>query len=408
MRLSRAKTRYRRSERLKQSARSDLVPRSASGSTSGALRPDRTSGGTRLLLLISLFILLALAGMFWLSRLQPNPNSLKFAPLGVSGTNSSIGQALPTHPEVGSSATTTNAEAPEISRLTFTSAGSEEEAAKLIKRMFEVNKPWLNPAAAALSYKLEITRSQTSVIPSKWRKPEHVQLGPFSVEPKPLPPPPTPISNDMDAATVAEHLSAAQQRLLRIGAELVTPIDYMANAPESYRLKMLGRTTWRSRPVIGVDVALDHWVQCRIGMDPDGRGGNVVYGWGYGTREVRILIDEEKSVPLLVIAYTAQGGKYDPRKGTTFEFDPDFLVVDGGLAPRSVAWHSYDNYRGRLRMELEFQVVNGVWIFKDGEERCGGFISSNPDLSPLARMDEALSVRRFQLTDVRVQGYRKN
>jgi hypothetical protein len=48
-------------------------------------------------------------------------------------------------------------------------------------------------------------------------------------------------------------------------------------------------------------------------------------------------------------------------------------------------------------MRLNFQAVNGVWIFRDGEERQGGLISSNPDLSPMRRLDEDLWVWKWEL-----------
>jgi hypothetical protein len=54
-------------------------------------------------------------------------------------------------------------------------------------------------------------------------------------------------------------------------------------------------------------------------------------------------------------------------------------------------------------MHLEFQAVNGMWIFKAGEERSGGLISSNPDLQPLQRLGADLIVLRFELKDLRLQ-----
>jgi hypothetical protein len=283
-------------------------------------------------------------------------------------------------------------EAVDHTKLTFVGSGSEAETKALVSRMFQVSKVWLDPAPTAATYLLQETMTVSSIDPRKRRKTEQKQHGPFSTTPMRLPLPAKLVTTGLSKEGRQNLDSVTERRLVRIGATLLTPLDYMANEPGSYKLKMVGQTTWKSRKVLGVDVEFDNWIQCRIGMGPQESSG-----WYYGTREVRFLIDAENAVPLMIIAYTAPGGHYDPRKGTTWDFDPKFIPVGSGLAPRSITWHSKDDFRGRFRMRLNFQAVNGVWIFRDGEERQGGLISSNPDLSPMRRLDEDLWVWKWEL-----------
>jgi len=178
----------------------------------------------------------------------------------------------------------------------------------------------------------------------------------------------------------------------------------MASDPASYTLRMVGRTTWKFRKVLAVDVVFPQGIQCRIGMGPHHHGSNDGYAWYYGVGEARLLIDAEKAIPLFIIAYTRPPyTKYDPRTATAWEFSPRFFKVNGGLAPRWLSWHSRDVYRGYFHDHLEFQVLSGVWIFNQGEFTSGHLISKNPDLKFLDRFKESALTERFQLADFRLE-----
>ena len=167
-----------------------------------------------------------------------------------------------------------------------------------------------------------------------------------------------------------------------------------------FDLHMVGQARWRFRRVVAIDVRFKPWMQCRIGMGPHQHGSNDGYAWYYGVQEARLFIDPDKAVPLYILAYTIEGNsKYDPKTGTIWEFNPKFFPVDGGLAPRSIAWYSLDRYRGWLRDRLEFQLVNGTWIFKRGQMRSGCYISKNPDRHGLERLNETVLTENFELVN---------
>jgi hypothetical protein len=168
---------------------------------------------------------------------------------------------------------------------------------------------------------------------------------------------------------------------------------------------MVGRTTWKFRRVVAVDVVFPGGIPCRIGMGPHEHGTNDGYAWYYGVQEARILIDAKKAVPLCIISYPCPPyTKYDPRTATTWDFSPDFFEVDGGLAPRWLKWHSHDVCRGYFWDLLRFQVVDGIWIFKNGVFQSGHLISRNPDFGFRERFTETALTVRFQLADFRLEG----
>ena len=280
----------------------------------------------------------------------------------------------------------------EHDKLVFTDAGELPNASALVTRMLEVNKPWLDPTPVAGSYLLEEVETHSGV-------PRRKQHGPYSIIASRLLPPSPPITGAMSDETRGKIQSNERRRLLRVGATVVSPLDYMWSEPGSYTLRMLGRTEWRGRRVIGVEVDFNRWVQCRIGMGPTRHGSNDGYKWAYGTRRVRLLIEPEKALPLLIIAYTSPGTtKYDAVRATTWEIEPEFYEVDGGLAPRSLRWRSNDEYRGQLRDRLDFQVIDGAWIFKQGEMRSGGVLSTNREI--VLRSD--LDVKQIELKSLRL------
>ncbi len=98
--------------------------------------------------------------------------------------------------------------------------------------------------------------------------------------------------------------------------------------------------------------------------------------FGSGQNSFEIEVDTERMVPLHI---------WDD-EGARWVIGPEFLEVDGGLAPRVVLYQE-EYYEPSFESRFEFQVVDGVWILKEGEA---------------GRPDDPSSIERFSLTDFRL------
>ena len=225
---------------------------------------------------------------------------------------------------------------PSVAKLRFAPWGSDTEAKGLVQRMLQVNKPWLEPRAVSAAYSLH--RSVTTYSLRHGIQHQTQLLGPYSIVP-------------------------GCKRALRVGSIVYTPLHVMVGTSTNYTVRMLGRTRWRGKPVIGVAVTFASLVACEIGMGGQ-TNGRCCYA-SYGGTNVLFLIDPAKGVPLLMrtssTLYLTAVSTF--QKETVLEFAPDFFEIDGGLAPRGFDWK--DNM-GAFREHQDFQIRGGAWIFNRG------------------------------------------
>lgn len=290
-----------------------------------------------------------------------------------------------------------------LTALNFSVPSAGPSAEDLLARVLATNRPWLAPAPAAVSYSLRETRRRHSPGSSRGDEPEKKIHGPFSAAVAPLPPTPSVVGAWMSDEAKEEVRNAAEQRLLRVGATLESPLHYLASGETAYDARMVGETTWKGTRVLGIDLVFADGIQCRIGMGPHRHGWNDGHAWYYGCRDARLLIEPGQAVPLLLIAYT-MAGQVDPRRATTWELEPDFYEVDGGRAPRSLIWHSNDPSRGCERQRLEFQVAKGRWIFQRGEVRW----DREPTVSFAASTNRPADTWTYELIDLRLDNIETN
>ncbi len=222
---------------------------------------------------------------------------------------------------------------PRIQELTFTPAGSDAEAQKLVERMLRVNEPWLNPKPISASYSLHRSHHNYSVFHGHRRTEQ--DLGPYSVQPGCKP-------------------------AFRVGSTVRTPLHEMLNQPTNYSVKMVGSAQWKGRSVVGVDVAFGNPVGCQVGLG--GQGAN--YSLAGGPMEsVRMLIDPGTAVPVLLRTSARLNIQGNPLYETWWEFGPVFFKLEGGLAPQAFDWR--DN-RDSFQEHQQFQVLKGIWVFDQG------------------------------------------
>jgi hypothetical protein len=220
-----------------------------------------------------------------------------------------------------------------IDNLAFTPASSDADAKVLVQRMLQVNRPWLEPRSVHASYSLHRDFNEFSLLHG--HQENHGTLGPFSIVP-------------------------GCKQALRIGLTVETPLHAMVGESTNYTVRMLGETKWRKQRVLGVEVSFASPVRCAVGMG----GQKISYSFaGYQAKEVRILIDPEKAVPLLLRTSAELNIPRTPKLKTVWEFSPQFLELDDGLAPRALDWRDNSNV---CREHQEFQVVNGIWLFSRG------------------------------------------
>src|SRR5581483_9961856 len=123
---------------------------------------------------------------------------------------------------------------------------------------------------------------------------------------------------------------------------------------------------WRGRRVLALEVNFFQPLRCEMGMG----AGSLHYSYAtFPAQAARLLVDPESAIPLFIGA-SAQGGfSAGQPYGNSWEFDPDFLRLGGGRAPRSVKWTMQDTWNE----DLEFQVTpRQTWMFQRGSAHGGG------------------------------------
>ena len=232
--------------------------------------------------------------------------------------------------------------------LTYTPVGPEVDAKALVAKMFETNRPWLETQPIWASYKLR----------RKFRR--------ISLE-------------NVYRLRSLRHLFESQQSTegpftarwrtsedLRVGAAIWTPLQGMFKNPDNYTVRAIGTAQWRGRRVVALEVNFFQPLGCEMGMG----AGRFHYSYArFPAQAARILVEPESALPLF-IGTSAQGGLSAGQPyASSWEFDPDFLPMQGGLAPRRVKWTMQDTWDE----DLEFQVTaRQTWMFLRGAARGGG------------------------------------
>jgi hypothetical protein len=225
--------------------------------------------------------------------------------------------------------------------LRYGPAGSDNEAKSLLASVLATNTPWLDPETIWGKYSLRYTSkrcSLTEAYRNRSLRPLYEsnvrKQGPFL-------------------------LSAATPRSRRTGAGLWTPLHTLLakyQAPAAVRL--VGKTRWRGKQVIALDVAFEVPVQWGYFRSSDGD-----FPPRDPFRFARIVVDAGTFVPVFIGTWGASTFQAKPPFERTWVFPSGFFGVDGGRAPRLVV----ECHQGGS-CETEFQVINGAWILK----RVGG------------------------------------
>ena len=95
-----------------------------------------------------------------------------------------------------------------------------------------------------------------------------------------------------------------------------------------------------------------------------------------------MLIEPTQAIPLLIETHSIESAPFD----VTWEFDPSFFAVDGGVAPRALEWNQPDFGRERH----EFQVFAREWLLKEGQTWIGEARYGTP------------SITHFEVVDLKV------
>ncbi len=237
--------------------------------------------------------------------------------------------------------------------LVFVPAGSDQQARTLLARMLETNKPWLEPKPLRAVYSLRRTFRQYS-----WRgrltAPQ--SLGPYAITPE------SPQEVRVGAlvwtplhALVASEPGPHVKRWFQHGDE---------GGPVGYTVRMLGQTHWKGKQVIGLEITFDSPERCMVGT-----GGQVNGTYNvstFGAQKARMLVDARKAIPLLIGTCPDAGRTVPFRWEYLWEFPSRFSKIAGGLAPESFTWRDLREPFGKHYEKQEFQIFNGVWIFKRG------------------------------------------
>jgi len=220
-------------------------------------------------------------------------------------------------------------------KLGYTPAGSDDDAKDLVAKLLQINKPWLQPAGLPATYSYSLHRRYAGYFLNRLPQREESDSGPFLIAPGCSPP-------------------------VRVGSIVETPLHAMVRDPTGYTSRMVGLTTWGRQKVVAVDVIFASPVRCAVGMG--GQSNTSYSSSSYQVKQARILIDPVRAVPVLILSSTA-GSAQTADYGATWEFADGYLEINGGLAPRAFNWNDTRAFRERQ----EFQVVNGLWLFKNGQ-----------------------------------------
>ncbi len=208
---------------------------------------------------------------------------------------------------------------------TFLPGSTNEEAQALATRMLEANEPWLNPEKVWISY---------GIIRILYGEP--TSYGPFTYN---------------RGGPIAS----------RVGSIVWTPLHIMMHDDVPYSVRSAGRTNINGIDSEVILVEFESYVADDIGLG--GQAGRSFAHGGYALKSCRIAIDPERAVPLRIECSDqaiTEDQNYFPAVWT---FEPEYFEINGGYAPHIFERDQADVFRERQ----EFQIAEGIWIYKTGD-----------------------------------------
>lgn len=145
----------------------------------------------------------------------------------------------------------------------------------------------------------------------------------------------------------------------RLGSIIWTPMHMLARNSKVCSLSWIGETTYNGLSVVEVaGTFTSPYADMSFGL-----GGQTHTSYSHSSchqlTSVHFLIETNQAIPI----YMTASWEDDNMLAPTWEFDPHYLTAAGGLAPSSVYCVSPGNFSERQ----QFQVVNGLWFFQQGE-----------------------------------------
>ena len=217
---------------------------------------------------------------------------------------------------------------------TYAAGPSDTEAEGLLKQVLKVNEPWLNPISANIRYSL----SRNGIV--------------------------------FDNYTVNEGGPGAK----RVGSLLYTPLHILYHKKPEYSIKSLGNTIYNGSVVSVLEITCNSRMSEYVGMG--GQGDKSYSRSSNAVQAFRIFVDPQKAIPLFIGTSMAPFKAEQKGYSTTWTFSPDFFTLSGGYAPHVIIAQN-DVFDERQT----FQVVNGIWIYLNGEAWYDEYSSNGPGIS---------------------------
>jgi len=222
---------------------------------------------------------------------------------------------------------------------TVVSVNAADNAAALMARVLTTNAPWLNPPPATGRYSL------------MWRVDGQTDeiLGPFSL------------------ANAPTHWDGQP---FRVGSIVWTPLHVMAAGTAMYTLGPLGTTNFNGANLATIGVTFSANIRNAVGM---GGQGDISYSHSsYPVAVAHFIINPTIAVPIFIETMLSPTNSF--QYNVTWHFDPLFLRVGRGLAPRAFDWNEPSSFHERQ----EFQVVSNTWVFSRGDAWYGNTLGVVP------------------------------
>ncbi|MBZ0258324.1 hypothetical protein K8I31_19815, partial [bacterium] len=209
---------------------------------------------------------------------------------------------------------------------TLMPAPSDADALALLQDVIEVNQPWLNPGPASLSYSLERTFEGVQSI-----------VGSYSVN---------------DGGNSA----------LRVGSILYTALHRLTLPPTNYSVTFAGQAVKDGITTDVLEIVFTSPKKEYIGFG--GQGSTSYSQLDAVILSSRIYINSETHTPVFIESVNGLwADAINPADVHSWSFTGGFVEIDGGLAPTEIVFDRPSSFKERQ----EFQIVDGVWLFKEGE-----------------------------------------
>jgi hypothetical protein len=160
----------------------------------------------------------------------------------------------------------------------------------------------------------------------------------------------------------------------------------MASKDTDYKLHMVGNCEWKGKTLVVVDVLFDPPSRGEVGLG--GQTGTSYSYASYATAKTRLMIDPVRAVPLFIECWTYFPPGDARRSHGVWALNADFFEIDGGFAPKMFDWVEPTVFCERQ----EFQVIDGIWIFKQGDAWLGAENSSG----------KSGHIQRLKLVDLQI------